>query len=61
MKEKCPYIDNCPMFSYFTSNFAKAQYKLAFCFDDYFNCVRKIKRDRGEIPPDKLLPDGRWL
>jgi hypothetical protein len=59
--EKCPYIDICPMFAYFTSNFSKAGYRIIYCLNKYDKCVRKPMRDRGEKTPDKLLSDGSML
>lgn len=60
-KKQCLYIDNCPMFDLFKSDFKKAGYKLLYCLSDFDRCVRKKARDKGEKPPDNLLPDGKQL
>lgn len=60
-KKQCPYLSQCPMFKLFKSDFKKAGFKLLYCFGDFDRCVRKQKKDKGEHPPDDLLPDGKKM
>lgn len=60
-KKVCPNIEKCPMYKKFTSDRVKRMYINYYCEGDFERCQRKKIRDRGEVPPDALLPDGVYL
>ena len=55
----CPNTTRCPVFPLFRSEAALATLKTLYCEMRWETCQRFQSLERGVIPPQDLLPNGK--
>ena len=60
-KGDCVYVAACPIFKRIGRDDISESYKARYCRALFADCARFSTRERGEIPPLDLLPDGSRL
>lgn len=60
LKMVCPFEARCPMFKLFKTALLEV-WKGAYCHGQYETCERFNISSGGEVPGDRLLPDGTRL
>ena len=60
-KEKCRFIERCPMFPLFRSDAVKRIYQIHYCEGSFQSCQRFQSASQGIMPDPRLLPDGKMM
>jgi hypothetical protein len=59
---ECPNAQHCPLFAQFKLRPALNMWMAQFCaVDDHCKCQRYRRKNRGELVPARLLPNGKLL
>ncbi|RLB52260.1 MAG: hypothetical protein DRJ42_15450 [Deltaproteobacteria bacterium] len=57
----CPHQTTCSLFPMFSLKSSLKTWQIRYCDSDFKVCHRYAMTERGQAPPDNLLPSGKHL